>query len=126
MGTKRLARILTYVFCIIMAGTVYGIFVRCTGLAIPCPIRTLTGMKCPGCGVTGMCMALLRLDFKEAFHCHPMLFILLTPLLAVLAESTRTYIRDGSREMKRWQHIILYMCIALLTGYGVVRNILEI
>lgn len=123
MRTKRLVRIITYMFCIIMAGFVYGLFVRYTGLAVPCPVRMLTGLKCPGCGVTGMCVALLRLDFKAAFYCHPMLFVLLIPLLAVFAGSAWTYVRDGSWQLKRWQNLILYFCIVLLVGYGIIRNI---
>lgn len=126
MKTKRLVRIITYMFCIIMAGLVYGIFVRCTGLAVPCPIRTLTGLKCPGCGVTGMCVALLHLDFKAAFYCHPMLFVLLIPLLCVCVGSAQTYVRDGSWQLKRWQNIILYTSIMLLIAYSVVRNVFGI
>lgn len=124
MKKKRLVQLVTYMLCIILAGVLYGIFVKYTGFAIPCPIRTLTGLKCPGCGVTGMCIAMIHLDFKEAFQCHPMLFILLIPLMAVCAGSARTYIRDGSWQMKRWQNLILYACIVLLVGYGAVRNVL--
>lgn len=123
MRKNRLMRIITYALCITMAGFLYGIFVQYTGLAIPCPIRTLTGLKCPGCGVTGMCIALMRLDFKEAFHCHPMLFILLAPLLAVCIRSVQNYIKEGSWKMEHWQNLILYASIVLLIGYSVVRNV---
>ena len=66
-----------------MAGLLYGIFVSYTGLAIPCLFRKVTGLLCPGCGVTGMCVALLHLDWRGAFSCHPVLFVLLLPLTAV-------------------------------------------
>ncbi len=48
------------------AGGLYALFVHATGLMIPCPFRLITGLKCPGCGMTHMCMSLLRLDFKAA------------------------------------------------------------
>ncbi|MDE6434128.1 MAG: DUF2752 domain-containing protein [Lachnospiraceae bacterium] len=121
MRPKRLIRIITYALCILMAGFVYGIFFQYTGLAIPCPFHKLTWLKCPGCGITGMCIALIQLDFKEAFLCHPVLFLLLVPLGAVCAGSAITYIREGSGQMKRWQNVILYASIVLLVGYGVVR-----
>ena len=46
------------IFLLGMAGLLYGIFVSYTGLAIPCLFRKVTGLLCPGCGVTGMCVAL--------------------------------------------------------------------
>ena len=49
---------------------------------IGCPIRYVTGIPCPGCGITRAVLALLRLDFTEAFHFHPLVFLL--PVLALL------------------------------------------
>lgn len=40
-----------------------------------CPIKLLTGISCAGCGMTRAYRALLRLDFRAAFHYHP-LFVL--------------------------------------------------
>lgn len=125
MKRKRLIRIVIYALIVVMAGLVYGIFVKYTGLAIPCFFRRMTGLKCPGCGITGMCVALMQFDFKEAFRCHPMLFVLLTPLGIVFARSAATYVQEGTWRTKRWQDVILYICIALLVGFGVVRNIIE-
>ena len=51
------------IFLLGMAGLLYGIFVSYTGLAIPCLFRKVTGLLCPGCGVTGMCVALVHLNW---------------------------------------------------------------
>lgn len=67
----RLKKLLMNIFLLGMAGLLYGIFVSYTGLAIPCLFRKVTGLLCPGCGVTGMCVALLHLDWRGAFSCHP-------------------------------------------------------
>lgn len=114
-----------YALLVVVAGLVYGIFVEYTGLAIPCLFRRVTGLKCPGCGITGMCIALMQLDFKTAFWCHPMLFVLLAPLGIVFARSIAAYVQEGTWQTKRWQDVILYICIALLIGFSVVRNIVE-
>ena len=37
-----------------------------------CPFRNLTGIPCPGCGMTRAWFAFLRLDILTAFHYHPM------------------------------------------------------
>ncbi len=40
--------------------------------ALPCPIRRLTGVICPACGMSRAWLACARLDFAAAFRCHPM------------------------------------------------------
>ncbi len=53
-------------------------------LNLQCPIRALTGVSCPGCGMTRAVMSLVRLDFKDALYYHPMVFAVI-PVAAVLA-----------------------------------------
>ena len=43
---------------------------------ITCPILYLTGMACPGCGMTRALIACLKFDFPLAFRYHPMVFSL--------------------------------------------------
>lgn len=108
-----------------MAGLLYGIFVSYTGLAIPCLFRKMTGLLCPGCGVTGMCVALLHLDWRGAFSCHPVLFVLLLPLTAVFICNAAGYVQDGRFRFARWQNFILYVSVAALAIFGVVRNLVR-
>lgn len=51
-------------------------------LTIGCPIRFFTGVSCPSCGMSRACLACLRLDFAQAFHLHPLVFLL--PAVAAL------------------------------------------
>lgn len=37
-----------------------------------CPLRNLTGIPCPGCGMSRAWLALLRLDVGSALAYHPM------------------------------------------------------
>ena len=53
-------------------------------LGLPCPIRYLTGIACPGCGMTRALWSLATLDPAAAWHYHPACFGLLAlapPLL---------------------------------------------
>ena len=54
---------------------IYALFMNVTGIG--CPIRWLTGIPCPGCGMTRALCALLKLDFSGAFYFHPMIYPLL-------------------------------------------------
>jgi hypothetical protein len=46
-----------------------------------CPFNALTGLPCPGCGMTRAFLALGRLDLAGAFALNPLVF----PLAALLA-----------------------------------------
>lgn len=58
------------------------IYLFLTLLHIGCPIKFITGISCPGCGMTRAALAVLQLHFLTAFYYHP-LFIL-TPFMLLL------------------------------------------
>ena len=57
-----------------------GLWMLCK---LPCVFRLLTGVICPGCGMTRAWLAALRLDLKTAFAAHPMFWSI--PALALFA-----------------------------------------
>jgi len=48
---------------------------------IGCPIKFLTGISCPGCGMTRAWIALAKANITAAFYYHPLVLI---PLFAVI------------------------------------------
>ena len=65
----------TLVLCVIAIAIAYG---GMFALGITCPIRFLTGISCPGCGMTRALLSALRFDFQAAFFYHT-LWIFLVP-----------------------------------------------
>lgn len=49
-----------------------------------CPFLTLTGLPCPGCGLTRAARAVAQGDFAHATSTHPLIW-LVAPALAALA-----------------------------------------
>ena len=52
-------------------------------LHIPCLIKFVTGVSCPGCGMTRAFFSCFHLDFHSAFVYHP-LWCVLIPLVVLL------------------------------------------
>ena len=44
---------------------------------IPCLIHKITGLYCPGCGISRMLISIFHFDFYQAYRYNPWLFILL-------------------------------------------------
>ena len=103
----------------------YLIFVLCTGLGIPCLFYEITGLKCPGCGISKMFISLVKLDVVSAFWHNPFLFITGPFLIAYLAAGEVKYVRTGNNDMGKWE-IFLWVEIALVLTYAVLRNIFPI
>lgn len=122
MSRERLKRIITFVLAFGGIGLAYGVFVQYTGWGIPCPVFSLTGLKCPGCGITHMCIALLRLDVASAFAAHPMLLVQLPFLMLILLRNVIRYVRNGKWQLTKAESGAIYICIALLLLFSIGRN----
>ena len=72
-----------YLALLTIVGVMALIFV--VGYFIGCPIRVITGIPCPGCGMTRAFASLLHLDFARAFHYHPLFPLIIITALAFIA-----------------------------------------
>lgn len=104
---------------ILALGGVYYIFMKLTGLGIPCPVRLISGgrLLCPGCGISRMCMNLGSLSIYEAFHCNPVVFSLI-PLWSICT-ALWLFNRDG----KFLKAAEIFSVIVLIL-FGIFRNFL--
>ena len=119
----RVVKLLKGGALICLAGSGYALFCILTGWGLPCLFHQFTGLYCPGCGVSRMCLSLLRLDFAAAFHNNGAVLVL-APLIAVVVVSVLTrYICTGDARPKRWEAAVLYAAIALLLLFGLLRNL---
>ena len=68
-----------YLYLIISAGLLC-LFLYLTNIG--CPIKFITGISCPGCGMTRALFSLLRLDVKNAVYYHPLVFVM--PVIVII------------------------------------------
>lgn len=119
---ERLNKCIRVSAVILCVGCAYAAFCSLTGWGIPCPFHLITGLNCPGCGVSRMLLSLLRLDFAAAFRCNAGLFCLSPFLLALFAVWIVRYIRFGYRPHGRLLRAAELSMAALLILWGAVRN----
>ena len=79
-----------------------------------CPIKYLTGVPCPGCGLSRALAALLRLDFRTALRFHPMVFVLPPVVLYALFVKKPLLGSKNLERMLLWSVIVLDIAIWLI------------
>ena len=120
---KRIIKVISAVAILVTAGFAYMIINKYTGFYIPCVFHLVTGLYCPGCGVSGMCISIAQLDFVSAFK-HNSALLVMSPLFVLLFVSIiYRYIKKGSLMTSKWQNVLIFIMIAVLLVFGVLRNI---
>ena len=103
-------------------GLAYALFVGLTGWGIPCIFHLLTGLQCPGCGVTRMCLALLRLDFYAAARYNLLVLVLLPVALVLYGYKAALYIRTGESKMGASEKVFYCVAFMLCIVFTLLRN----
>lgn len=120
---NRLFRLFLWCGIALAAGLLYAHLVRVTGFGIPCVFHTITGLDCPGCGVTRMCLSLLRLDFAAAYRYNAAILVLSPLGIAVAARQAWLYVKTGHPKLSKIEMGIISFLIVALLVFGVWRNI---
>ena len=121
---RRLKKVIAISTALLLGGLVYALICGILGFGIPCVFYEVTGWQCPGCGVSRMCLSLLRLDFHGAFEANPVLLLLLPLLIAVAVDSIVRYVRTGSLRTKGWSAISVWIAVVILLVFGIFRNLI--
>lgn len=119
---KRSLKLLKEVFITVLIGAAYSVFVNFTGLAIPCPIKLLTGKYCPGCGVTRMAVALIHLDLATAFKSNMLIMILLPALILWGLYKSLEYIKEGETSQTKAETAAILIVSVAAIAFGILRN----
>ena len=70
---------------VVLSGLLFAVFDRdllsLAGLGVPCPFYAITGLVCPGCGMTRALLLVGQLQWGAALEQHPLAF----PMLGLAA-----------------------------------------
>jgi hypothetical protein len=110
------------IMILLLAGMAYYIFYTITGIGVPCIFRTITGYKCPGCGVTHMVVHMSHMEFVKAYNDNQLLFTTWPLLIGELIYMF--YLRLKQKKMSDFNKLLLVIYILILMVFGALRNIL--
>lgn len=58
-------------WAMVIGGVVYGLLSLSGWDLFPCPLKSLTGLPCPGCGMTRACHGVLQGDWEKVLKMNP-------------------------------------------------------
>lgn len=119
---KRSLKVISMLAAIMVAGIIYYIIIRIIP-PIKCPIKRVTGLYCPGCGVTRMLVNLLDLEFYKAFRSNCAVFISLPFLVAFFGIRGYGYIKNGKPTYNLPMKIIVAVLTVGFLIFAILRNI---
>ena len=99
-------------FMIFMALIVIGAIY----ILIHCPIKYITGIACPGCGMTRAYISLLKLDVAKSFYYHPLWPI---PIMYLFVYY---FFRNKNRKVYNFFVCIVIMLFILVYFYRLFNN----
>ena len=94
---ERFRHCIIFIFIISFSGFVYGIFYKKTGIGIPCLFYEITGLYCPGCGITRMMVSLLEGNIVEAISFNHVIFFMMPLFLWICCALIVRYIKTGNK-----------------------------
>ena len=113
---------------LMVAGLSYLIVASKLG-GIPCVFHLITGLKCPGCGVTRMLLSMLRGNFKQAFSYNSAVFCMIPFGLMLALSICFRYVFHGKSKnevLRRLEYILTWGMLVILILFGIIRNVIGI
>ena len=120
----RKAKVLKANIILLLILIIYYFINKITGLYIPCIFHEITGLKCPGCGITHLIFNLLNFKIADAFHDNPLVFIYL-PFIAVYYFYMIYLYIYGKRDkiLIKIPNFVWGIIIGITIAFGILRNI---
>ena len=99
---------------------IYAVLIISFDIGIPCVFYEITGLYCPGCGITRLCLSLFEGDIYQAFRYNPIIFIDL-PILFILF--VLNIFLKINKNIKKITDVIIIFLATITIIFGVIRNI---
>ena len=111
------------IFSLLLIVIAYLILNKYHIIYIPCLVHEITGLYCPGCGVTRMIINILNGNFYQAFRYNPLLFISIPFFILYFLDLIISKVKNKKMVTELFEPHIWYILIGIFIIYGILRNI---
>lgn len=108
------------IIVLIVIFLIYAVLIIRFDIGIPCVFYEITGLYCPGCGITRLCLSLFEGDVYQAFRYNPIIFIDL-PISFILFVLNIFF--KNNKNIKKITDVIIIFLATITIIFGVIRNI---
>lgn len=126
MKNKRLLKLVRTHLIIGITGIIYAVVCYITGHGIPCIFREVTGFKCPGCGISRMCLEMFKLNVSRAISYNFCLAVISPVIIYLYIRVCMNYVNGKGKNLNRTDTILAYAVCGVLIAWMVIRNIYNI
>lgn len=121
---NRIFKTVSILFLLIIIFFIYLFLHNKFNFNIPCYFSLVTGLECPGCGITRMILSILKLDFYQAFRYNPLVFIYMPFIITYIIYKIYLYIYDKKDKILiKIPRIYIYLVLIITIIYGILRNV---
>ncbi len=122
MRDLRLRIVIKSAVAAFLAVAAYVAVYRIFGFGIRCPLRALTGLLCPLCGMTHALEAVLRGHFELAMRYNALSLTLVPVGLVWLLYRAVRYVRTGDDSFHTGEKVMIGISLIICLVYFAVRN----
>lgn len=119
---NRKIKVIKKVLLLLFLGSIYLILVNVFHLGFKCVFHEVTGLLCPGCGITRCISCMLKGDFTQAFHYNALMFFLVPLAIIYTIYVSYNYIK-GNKYYKL-SNRVTYILLIIVLLFGIIRNII--
>ena len=123
---KRIKRVVRVAALFVCAGLLYSGIVKFFGRGIPCVFHEITGLRCPGCGITHAMMALIHLDFNAFIQSNLFAPLIILFFITAFASTSVKYIKTGIYRLSAVNTFVEVSFLVLFIAWGIARNFIGI
>ena len=120
---KRALKLLALLTVLAVGGAIYTVVCKTIGFGIPCLVNVLTGLQCPGCGISRMFISLIEGDFVSAWYYNSCVLGMLPLFIYFAIRLSFGYVKKNSLNLYKAENIILVIMIVILLLFAVWRNL---
>ncbi len=114
-----------FILILVIITLIYLVLSQFFNIYIPCIFNEITGLYCPGCGVTRMLISMIKLDFYQAFRYNQLLFIFSPFILFLIINYIYCTFKKKESIYKKIPEKVWYILLTITIIYWILRNIIS-